>query len=61
MEYLGDTVETLVAAARRGCGSRQVPVAMRPRMAGTRATRPLKATIYLGRAFTVLVLALLRR
>lgn len=61
VEYLGDTVETLVHAARRGLRIRQVPVAMRRRAAGTPSHSPIKATIYLGRAFTVLVLALLRR
>jgi glycosyltransferase involved in cell wall biosynthesis len=61
VEYLGDTVETVVTACRRGLRVRQVPVAMRRRLAGTPSHSPLKATIYLGRAFTVLVLALLRR
>jgi hypothetical protein len=36
-------------------------VAMRRRLAGTPSHSPIKATIYLGRACTVLVLALLRR
>jgi glycosyltransferase involved in cell wall biosynthesis len=61
VEYLGDTVETVVTACRRGLRVRQVPVAMRRRLAGTPSHSPIKATIYLGRAFTVLVLALLRR
>ncbi|MBX6356494.1 MAG: glycosyltransferase family 2 protein [Micromonosporaceae bacterium] len=61
VEYLGDTVETVVTACRRGLRVRQVPVAMRRRLAGTPSHSPLKATIYLGRALTVLVLALLRR
>lgn len=61
VEYLGDTVETLVYTARRGFHIQQVPVAMRKRMAGTPSHSPLKAMIYLGRAFTVLVLALVRR
>jgi glycosyltransferase involved in cell wall biosynthesis len=61
VEYLGDTVETVVTACRRGLRVRQVPVAMRRRLAGTPSHSPFKATIYLGRAFTVLVLALLRR
>jgi glycosyltransferase involved in cell wall biosynthesis len=60
-EYLGDTIETLVHAARRGYRVRQVPVAMRTRMAGTPSHSPFKAAIYLGRAFTVLTLALIRR
>jgi glycosyltransferase involved in cell wall biosynthesis len=61
VEYLGDTVETLVHTARRGYRIRQVPVAMRKRMAGTPSHSPLKAMIYLGRAFAVLTLALVRR
>ncbi|MFG3556802.1 glycosyltransferase family 2 protein [Micromonospora sp. NPDC047557] len=61
VEYLGDTVETLVHTARRGYTIRQVPVAMRKRMAGTPSHSPAKAMIYLGRAFAVLTLALIRR
>ncbi|MEO3771162.1 glycosyltransferase family 2 protein [Micromonospora sp. B9E7] len=61
VEYLGDTVETLVHTARRGYKIRQVPVAMRKRMAGTPSQSPAKAMIYLGRAFAVLTLALIRR
>ncbi|MFI6242648.1 glycosyltransferase family 2 protein [Micromonospora sp. NPDC050795] len=60
-EYLGDTVETLVHTARRGFRIRQVPVAMRKRMAGTPSHSPAKAMVYLGRAFAVLTLALIRR
>ncbi|AEB45662.1 MULTISPECIES: glycosyltransferase family 2 protein [Micromonospora] len=60
-EYLGDTVETLVHAARRGYRIQQVPVAMRRRMAGTPSHSPAKAMIYLGRALAVLTLALIRR
>jgi glycosyltransferase involved in cell wall biosynthesis len=61
VEYLGDTIETLVHACRRGYRVRQVPVAMRKRMAGTPSHSPLKAMIYLGRAFAVLTLAMIRR
>ncbi|SCG49668.1 Glycosyltransferase involved in cell wall bisynthesis [Micromonospora echinaurantiaca] len=60
-EYLGDTVETLVHTARRGYKIRQVPVAMRKRMAGTPSHSPAKAMVYLGRAFVVLTLALIRQ
>ncbi|MET7822926.1 glycosyltransferase family 2 protein [Micromonospora zamorensis] len=60
-EYLGDTVETLVHTARRGYRIQQVPVAMRKRMAGTPSHSPARAMIYLGRAFAVLTLALIRR
>lgn len=61
VEYLGDTIETLVHACRRGYRVRQVPVAMRRRMAGTPSHSPIKAMIYLGRAFAVLTLAMIRR
>jgi glycosyltransferase involved in cell wall biosynthesis len=61
VEYLGDTVETLVHATKRGIRVEQVPVAMRVRMAGTPSHSPAKAMIYLGRAFVILLLALIRR
>jgi glycosyltransferase involved in cell wall biosynthesis len=60
VEYLGDTVETLVWAVRHGFTVRQVPVAMRPRVTGT-ATSPAKATLYLLRAMLTLLLAFVRR
>jgi glycosyltransferase involved in cell wall biosynthesis len=61
VEYLGDTIETNVWAIRRGYKLRQVPVAMRVRMAGTPSASPLKATIYLFRAMITLLLAFVRR
>jgi glycosyltransferase involved in cell wall biosynthesis len=60
VEYLGDTVETLVWAIRNGFVLRQVPVEMRTRTTG-RATSPLKATVYLVRALGTLILAFVRR
>ena len=60
-EYLGDTVETLALAARRGYRIEQVPVEMRQRGGGVPSHSPLKATIYLGRALVTVVLALVRR
>jgi glycosyltransferase involved in cell wall biosynthesis len=60
VEYLGDTVETLVRVARSGHRVVQVPVAMRARMGGTPSQSPAKATIYLLRALTILLLALIR-
>jgi glycosyltransferase involved in cell wall biosynthesis len=59
-EYLGDTIEVLVRSARMKYKITQVPVAMRPRMAGTPSNSPIKASIYLGRAGLVLLLALIR-
>lgn len=59
-EYLGDTVEALVIASRAGCTIRQLPVAMRPRAGGTPSHNPVKAAVYLGRAFLALAFALIR-
>ncbi|MEV4755039.1 glycosyltransferase family 2 protein [Micromonospora sp. NPDC049559] len=61
VEYLGDTIETVVHVARAGLRVVQVPVAMRARMAGTPSQSVAKATFYLGRAAMVLLLALIRR
>ena len=61
VEYLGDTVETLMMAARRGFRIEQEPVAMRYREHGRPSHHPVKATIYLGRAFVVLILSVIRR
>jgi glycosyltransferase involved in cell wall biosynthesis len=61
VEYLGDTVESLVIAVRSGCRVAQVPVHMRPRRGGTPSHNPTKALIYLMRANLALALALVRR
>lgn len=61
VEYLGDTVESLVIAVRSGCHVVQVPVRMRPRQGGTPSHNPLKAFVYLMRANLALTLALVRR
>jgi len=59
-EYLGDTIEALVIAARKGCRLVQVPVAMNARTAGVPSHNPVKAAVYLGRVTLSLVFALLR-
>ncbi len=59
-EYLGDTVESLVIAAKSGCRIVQEPVTMRPRLAGRASHSPIKAAVYLFRAVVALVLALVR-
>jgi glycosyltransferase involved in cell wall biosynthesis len=59
-EYLGDTVESLVIAARAGCSITQEPVVMRPRAAGRASHSPVKATLFLSRAVVALMLALVR-
>jgi glycosyltransferase involved in cell wall biosynthesis len=61
VEYLGDTVETVVRVVRLGHKITQVPVAMRPRTAGMPSNSPVKAMIYLGRAMITLLLAINRR
>lgn len=59
-EYLGDTVESLVLAARNGLVVRQVPVAMRPRQGGAPSHSPIRAAVFLLRAMLALVIALSR-
>jgi len=61
VEYLGDTVETTVRVLRLGYQVKQVPVAMRQRFSGTPSKSPVKAMLYLGRAFFTLGLAVTRR
>lgn len=59
-EYLGDTVEALVIAARARLTVSQVPVSMRPRTTGTPSHNPFKSAVYLARAFLALVVAVIR-
>lgn len=59
-EYLGDTIEALVIAARSGLRIRQVPVAMRERQGGVPSHHPVKAAVYLARATMALVFAMTR-
>ncbi|QIZ97971.1 glycosyltransferase family 2 protein [Leifsonia sp. PS1209] len=59
-EYLGDTIEALVIAARGGLRVAQVPTSMRPRAGGQPSHNPLKAAVYLARAFIALLVALMR-
>lgn len=59
-EYLGDTIEALVIAARAGLVIRQAPVAMRQRQGGEPSHHPIKAAIYLTRACAAFSLAMLR-
>ena len=61
VEYLGDTVETVVRVVRLGYKVMQVPVAMRQRFAGAPTKSPAKAMVYLARAFFSLLLAISRR
>ncbi|PWB96054.1 glycosyltransferase family 2 protein [Salinibacterium hongtaonis] len=59
-EYLGDTIESLVIAARSGLVVRQVPVTMRPRSGGVPSHNPIKSAAYLGRAVLALFFAYIR-
>lgn len=59
-EYLGDTIDSLVAAAHAGLRVSQVAVAMRPRMHGKPSQNPWGATVYLFRSVFALGLALMR-
>lgn len=61
VEYLGDTIEVLVRLMRNGYKVRQVPVTMRARQAGTPSHSPIKSTVYLGRAFFILALSMVRK
>jgi glycosyltransferase involved in cell wall biosynthesis len=59
-EYLGDTVESIVIAARAGLRIRQVGVTMRVRTAGRPSQNPLRAGAYLFRAMLALIVAVSR-
>jgi glycosyltransferase involved in cell wall biosynthesis len=59
-EYLGDTIESLVIAARARCVIRQVPVSMRTRTGGAPSHNPFRAAAYLARASLALLFALAR-
>jgi glycosyltransferase involved in cell wall biosynthesis len=59
-EYLGDTIESLVIAARAKCVIAQLPVSMRIRAGGVPSHDPFKAAAYLGRASMALFFALMR-
>jgi glycosyltransferase involved in cell wall biosynthesis len=60
-EYLGDTVESLVLAARAGLVVTEVPVRMLPRQGGRPSQSPGRSVLYLGRALLALYVALSRR
>lgn len=57
VEYLGDTLESLVIAAQAGLRVGEVPVAMRVRSGGRPSTSLSWAVAYIGRALLVLALA----
>lgn len=59
-EYLGDTVESLVIAARAGFIIKQVPVTMRVRAGGVPSHSPIKASVFLIRVGVAMLFAFLR-
>jgi hypothetical protein len=59
-EYLGDTVESLVIAARAGYKIVQVPVSMRERAGGAPSQSPIRASIFLMRVGIAMLFAFLR-
>lgn len=59
-EYLGDTIDSLVAAIHVGLVVTQVPVAMRPRRHGRPSQGAWGSTVYLFRSVFALGLALMR-
>jgi len=60
-EYLGDTIDSLVAAIHQGLTVSQVAVAMRPRMHGRPSQGFMGSAIYLMRSIMALGLAMMRR
>ena len=60
-EYLGDTVDSTVIAARAGLAIAQVPAHFRPRSGGRPSQGPVKQTLYVGRAMLALFSAVSRR
>jgi glycosyltransferase involved in cell wall biosynthesis len=60
VEYLGDTVESLVIAALAGLRVKQIAVSMRTRSTGQPSQTPFKAMAYLLRACLALAMARMR-
>lgn len=60
-EYLGDTLDSLIAALHSGLTVTQIPVAMRVRAHGRPSQGPLQSTGYLLRSVFALSLAVIRR
>ena len=60
VEWLGDTVESIVLATRQGLTVREIPVGMNERAGGTPSQSVFKATMYTGRILFILVLASFR-
>lgn len=61
VEYLGDTVESVVLASREGLTVSEIPVVMNERAGGLPSQSVFKASFYTARIFMILVLAMFRR
>jgi glycosyltransferase involved in cell wall biosynthesis len=61
VEYLGDTVESLVIAHKSVLSIKEVPVKMSKREFGSPSQNVLKSSWYLLRAFLVIILSLIHR
>ncbi len=60
VEWLGDTVESVVLATRQGLKVREIPVVMNERAGGTPSQSVFRAALYTGRILFILVLATFR-
>lgn len=60
VEWLGDTVESIVLATRQGLTVSEIPVGMNERAGGTPSQSFLRAIGYTGRILFILVLASIR-
>lgn len=61
VEWLGDTVESIVLATRQGLRVRELPVEMNERAGGVPSQSILRATLYTGRILFILGLASIRK
>lgn len=60
VEWLGDTVESIVLATRQGLTVREIPVVMNERAGGAPSQSVFRATLYTGRILFILGLASIR-
>jgi glycosyltransferase involved in cell wall biosynthesis len=61
VEWLGDTVESIVLASKQGLRVSEISVAMNERMAGLPSQNVFRALAYTGRIFLILLLAGIRK
>ncbi|WP_168626433.1 glycosyltransferase family 2 protein [Cryobacterium sp. BB307] len=60
VEWLGDTVESIVLATRQGLSVSEIPVVMNERAGGVPSQSVFRATLYTGRILFILGLATIR-